>query len=234
MKAADRVWNRATEAWNPETWEGLRDGDRALAALLLIHGLVQNGGVPHAVEALEPDEIRRGIEGYRYFGLDGVADLMDGALAQKSRLALSSLSVHEELELLWDSAYQELLPTDQALADAFEGVYASSSADFAPPDQPLRVQPLPSAPRGMPRVTFDIDPPDWVVELTPTNGNISIRARHGETVEPELRIYRVRVHGRAVPLIAFERGMRGTIVVRPGPDETTARFTFRPESRGDA
>ena len=132
------MWNRATEAWNPETWEGLQDGDRALAALLLVHGLVQNGGVLHAVEALKPVEIRRGSEGYRYFGLDGVADLMDGAFAQMSRLEVSSLSVQEELEHVWDRAYQEILPTDQALADAFEAVYAHASADFAPPRQPLQ------------------------------------------------------------------------------------------------
>jgi len=138
VKAADRVWNRATDAWSPETWEGLRDGDRALAALLLVHGLVRNGGVLHAVEALEPEEIRRGIDGYRYFGLDGVADLMDGASAQKSRHEVSSLSGREELEHVWDRAYQELLTTDQTLVDAFEVVYAHPSADFAPADQPLQ------------------------------------------------------------------------------------------------
>jgi hypothetical protein len=194
---------------------------------------VQNGGVSHAVEVLKPDEIRRGIEGYRYFDLDGVADMMDGVIAQMSRHEVSSLSVQEELEHVWDRAYQELLPTDQALADAFEVVYAHTSADFAPPDQPVHGPP-PPPPRTMPRVVFDIDPPEWEVELIPTlDGNL-IRARHGEAVEPELGVYRVRIDGRPAPGIGFERGMRGTLVVRRGPNGRTARLTFRPERRGDA
>jgi hypothetical protein len=181
---------------------------------------------------MEPGEIRRGLEGYRYFGLDSVADLIDGAFVQKSRLELSSLGIREELELVWNSAYQELLPTDRALADAFKAVYANSSADFAPPDQPLQ-RPLSPPPRGMPRVTFDIDPPEWEVELIPTEGSISIRARHGEAVEPELGVYWVRIDGRAAPGIGFERGMRGTIVVRPGPGRIP-RLIFAEDTRREA
>lgn len=232
VKAADRVWNRAAEAWNPETWQGLRAGDRALAALLVVDGLVQNGGVAHAVEVLEPDATRLGVEGYRYFGLDTVADLIDMASAQKSRLEVAPLKAQEEVELLWDRAYRELLPTDQALVEAFGVVYANSPLDFAPPDHSLHV-PLAPRPRGIPHVTFDVDPPEWVVELIPTNGGVSIRVHHGEAIEPELGVYRVRVDGRAVPGIGFERGMRGRLVVRPGPGRVP-RVTFAADARRDA
>lgn len=232
MDAADLVWNRAADGWDPATWVGLREGDRALAAMLLVHGLVQNGGVPHAIEGTESDEIRRGIEGYRYFELDRVADLIDVAAAQKSRLQLSSLGVREELELLWNRAYQELLPTDQALVDAFEALFARSPAAFAPPGQELTKPPSP-VPPGMPSVTFDIDPATWEVELISMAGR-SLKVHHGDTLEPELGVYRMRVNDRVVPMRAFERGMRGTMVVRPGLGGRPPRVTFSQSGRGEA
>jgi hypothetical protein len=44
---ADHVWNRAAlDGGGPKP----RDGDRALADLLLAHGLIMNGGLGHALE----------------------------------------------------------------------------------------------------------------------------------------------------------------------------------------
>jgi hypothetical protein len=54
LSTADRVWNRAAldAGGSPP-----REGDRALAALLLAHGMIMNGGVDHAVEALSAEEL---------------------------------------------------------------------------------------------------------------------------------------------------------------------------------
>ena len=62
---ADHVWNRACRR------EGttLREGDRALGALLLVHGYIMNGGVCHAFD-LTTKELADGIKGYQYFRLD--------------------------------------------------------------------------------------------------------------------------------------------------------------------
>jgi hypothetical protein len=49
-------------------------GDRALAALPLFHGLAMNGGIPHAVECLQPDEQEAARRGYQFFGFDDAAE----------------------------------------------------------------------------------------------------------------------------------------------------------------
>jgi hypothetical protein len=67
---ADRVWNRAAlEAGGPSPAKG----DRALAALLLAHGLVMNGGVHHALRCMQPAELMAAAEGFSFFSLADVA-----------------------------------------------------------------------------------------------------------------------------------------------------------------
>jgi hypothetical protein len=68
---ADRVWNRACSY----DAAGLREGDRALAALLLVDGYIQNGGVCHAFD-LTPDKLSAGLAGYAFFGLDELAAII--------------------------------------------------------------------------------------------------------------------------------------------------------------
>ena len=73
MTSADLVWNRAaldSGGSNP------RDGDQALAALLLAHGLVMNGGVRHACSSLGPEELHAAVSGYRFFGFEEIATLL--------------------------------------------------------------------------------------------------------------------------------------------------------------
>jgi hypothetical protein len=71
LTAADRVWNRACY----REGSGLRDGDRALGALLLVNGYIMNGGVTHAFD-LEPDALAEGIAGYEFFGLHDLVDII--------------------------------------------------------------------------------------------------------------------------------------------------------------
>ena len=56
---ADQIWNRACNPF------ALLDeaGDRALRAVLFVHGQVMNGGVGSAVEYRSPDEIEAAIAG---------------------------------------------------------------------------------------------------------------------------------------------------------------------------
>ena len=88
-----------------------------------------NGGVLHAAESLEPDELDRAIAGYRRYGLAAVADM----LAAARQLPESD---KEEAELRLDKEYAEAIPDDGSLEAAIE-----------------RVDPLPDArsDQGMPR-----------------------------------------------------------------------------------
>ena len=63
MNDADRVWNRAAME---EGCVSPRAGDRALSALLLVHGMVMNGGVHHALESVDPAELAAGADGYAF------------------------------------------------------------------------------------------------------------------------------------------------------------------------
>lgn len=117
LTAADRVWNRAAlESGGANPGEG----DQALAALLLAHGMVMNGGVEHALESLSPDEMEAAIAGYRYFALAEVAQLLEDASLQKLDLEDA------------DRRYSQLVPDDAVLAEQFEVIYARSGNAFSP------------------------------------------------------------------------------------------------------
>jgi hypothetical protein len=118
LSAADRVWNRAAlDAGGSAPHEG----DRALAALLLAHGMIMNGGVDHAVDALSADELSAAVRGYKFFGLDDAAGLLSDATAA------DELQLEEATRL-----YSLLIPNDGTLAGLFKRVYVSLPNAFAP------------------------------------------------------------------------------------------------------
>src|SRR5688500_7625383 len=118
LSLANRIWNRAAmESGGPAA----REGDRALAALLLAHGMVMNGGVGHALEVLSPDELAAAAGGYRFFGLEGVAALLEWAAG----------AAEDEVDRA-DSTYGEIVPNDQTLVERFEAFYRISPEAFAP------------------------------------------------------------------------------------------------------
>ena len=82
LTTADIIWNRACL----QDVAGLEVGDRALAAMILAHGLVMNGGVLHAVEALDADQLAAAKEGFRYFGLARV----EAFLAEATSAAINA------------------------------------------------------------------------------------------------------------------------------------------------
>lgn len=110
------VWNRAAlESGGKAPLEG----DRALAALLAVHGMVMNGGFDHALEVLDADEWAAGIAGFHYFGLTEVASVLEAAT-----------SAELGLEML-NSKYGALIPEDGKLVAAFEKKYLTSPDVFA-------------------------------------------------------------------------------------------------------
>lgn len=117
---ADLIWNRAALE---SGGNAARVGDRALADLLLVHGLVMNGGVQSAVAALSAEELSAALSGFRFFGFAEVA------------LLLESVAKAPELDhQAADESYWSLVPNDQTLVERFEAYYRHSPEAFAPPE----------------------------------------------------------------------------------------------------
>ncbi len=126
LSVADRIWNRAAlDHGGPNPGPG----DHALAGLLLAHGLIMNGGVLHALEALSPREVAQACSGYRFYDLTAVASLVEGA--QVELAALADSDIPDELENRLDEGYSRLVPSDAVLVEAFERHYESSPADYS-------------------------------------------------------------------------------------------------------
>ncbi|MET0522412.1 MAG: hypothetical protein ABW156_10645 [Jiangellaceae bacterium] len=114
------VWNRACDG------DGTGVGDRHLSALLLVDGMVQNGGPNHAADSCEPAELAAAAAGARYFGL---ADL--AALIEELPSAASDLD-DEDAEDRMSDKYYSLMPDGDRLDSAFEARYAATPDDFEP------------------------------------------------------------------------------------------------------
>jgi len=123
MTEADLIWDRACEGGGSDP----RAGDRALAALLAAHRLAMNGGVLHAVECLTPAEMSEAQSGYRFFGLDAVADLLSHA-----RRVFEADEDLGSQESQLDRQYAALIPDDGALVARFEKHWREHPSDFAP------------------------------------------------------------------------------------------------------
>ena len=128
---AEKVWNRACgqgECNIP------RPGDAALAALITFHSLAMNGGVLHALETCSQAQISTAASGYRFFGLDGAASMIESALVELQEIQSSGddLRELERLEVDLDERYATNVPDDRALTVAFERVFELQRTDFQP------------------------------------------------------------------------------------------------------
>ncbi len=123
LTVADQIWNRACL----EDVSRLREGDRLLAAMILAHGAVMNGGVLHAVESLDEGRLAAANEGYRYLGLSDVASL----LAEARAIVLAD-EESAEREFEFNARYDVLIPADNTLTALFESVLLENPSAFAP------------------------------------------------------------------------------------------------------
>ncbi len=97
-----------------------REGDAALSAVLLVHGLVMNGGVFHAVQAVTKDELRAACAGFCYFGFDEVAGLLEAASREEWT---------DESEARVNAAYTL---DDEDIAQSFREHFARDGEKYAP------------------------------------------------------------------------------------------------------
>ncbi|WP_353066945.1 hypothetical protein [Arcanobacterium hippocoleae] len=121
MSSADDIWNRAVDG------EGDGVGDKMLGAVLLLDGMIQNGGMANALDdLLEEGEILAGVAGFRYFGLNVVADLV-----LEIYQAISDGANVEELEETRDGEYYEICDAD-AITAVFRKKLAEDPTAFSP------------------------------------------------------------------------------------------------------
>ena len=120
---AAAIWDRAC---SPEARDLRFPGDRALADMLLLHGLIMNGGVAHGFDALDDDEIDAALRGFDYFGLGNVADLL-----RRLREELRSAPPLDDT-FATTARYLALVDDDQRLIDAFDATLSERPDDFEP------------------------------------------------------------------------------------------------------
>ena len=137
---ADRIWNRACDPF--AHFSGT--GDRALQAVLRVHGQVMNAGLLSALEYIDPDGIHGAIAGLRYFRLEGAArSLAEGFDAAFPAGAVPDPDARgDHVEALDDDVYARLedieggyhaaIPSDDVLEAAFRERLAEAPGDFAP------------------------------------------------------------------------------------------------------
>ena len=115
LSKADQVWNRAAME---SGGDGPFEGDRALADLLLFHGMVMNGGFGHAFEVLSGREVSAAIDGFKFFGFFEIAQFLE---------RIRTLSEEEQERM--STEYE--LASDAQLIDSFNAVLRKSPEDFA-------------------------------------------------------------------------------------------------------
>lgn len=129
MSAADEVWNRACMAGGgPEA----RQGDLALAAMVRLHSAAMSGGLLDAVERATASVISDSLAGYRYFGLDDAAAVVEWVVGQAHGTNSEDLEAEEALEDQADERYGVVVPSDSVLSDAFKRVYDERPEAFSP------------------------------------------------------------------------------------------------------
>lgn len=124
MTTLDRIWNRAADGG------GDGDGDLALAAVLTFHGMVMNGGLLNALETADPEELAEAKDGYRWLGLEDVADLIVRVEAEAAAIVPGDDEAVDDLEVQADDDYYRLIPDDAAVSEALESRYEESPDAF--------------------------------------------------------------------------------------------------------
>jgi hypothetical protein len=114
------VWNRACE------YAGTGVGDRHLSALILVDGMVHNGGPNHAADGCEPAELAAAAAAARYFGVEDLAAVIEELPAAASGYE------EEDIEMRLTRKYHEVLQDYGPLEAGIAARYVATPQDFDP------------------------------------------------------------------------------------------------------
>ncbi len=125
MRESDslEVWDRAC---SPSPHLGF-PGDRALARMITLHSLIMNGGVHHALDALDSREVEEGIRGYELFGLTTLGQVIARVRDDSELRAWNDTNEQTASRMYWDIA-----PDDEPLVRAFHEFFLANPGAFAP------------------------------------------------------------------------------------------------------
>jgi hypothetical protein len=92
-----------------------------------------NGGLLHSVENHSRDQIQRAAAGYRYFGLDDAAAVVESVARRAASIDLDADDgAAERLEIDANESYAAAVPDDDAtLAASFEQFYEQRPEAFS-------------------------------------------------------------------------------------------------------
>ena len=130
MDHADEIWNRAALGGGGVD---ARSGDRALSAVLALHGLAMSGGLMDAIERVTSEEADAAEAGFRWLGLGAAADVVASVRGDIAAGALDDDERAEALELRADEEYERAVPDDDTLVSAFRTRLAEEPDTFASP-----------------------------------------------------------------------------------------------------
>ena len=132
---ADSIWNRAALEGGGST---PGEGDRALAAALLLHSSAMSGGVLDAVESMTDEELDAAEAGYRWLHVpaasEAIAAVRRAIAAVRRAIAEGALDDPEKasaLEMSSDDHYDEAIEDDAALDNAFRARLGTDPDAFA-------------------------------------------------------------------------------------------------------
>jgi hypothetical protein len=136
---ADLIWNRACDP--TATLEG--PGDRALQAVLLVHGQVMNSGLCSAMYANTFSELASAADGFQYFGRPDVSRVLRDALqdvcpdgpvddADRRERHVDEFDERAPEQLSrFEASYHRLVPDDGVLEAAFRERLSDAPEAFA-------------------------------------------------------------------------------------------------------
>lgn len=111
------IWNRACAG----AGDGV--GGRYLSALLLVDGMVRNGGPNHAADSCDPAELAAAAAAARYFGMADLAAVID---------ELPAAAEDDDADDRLSDTYYRLAPDSERLTDALAARHATAPEDFQP------------------------------------------------------------------------------------------------------
>lgn len=128
MDLADTIWNRAAlESGGPTPGEG----DRALAAALLLHTSAMSGGLLDAVENLTDEELDAAEAGYRWLHVPAASEAIASVRRAIADGALDDPARASAIEMSADNHYDEAIENDAALDNAFRARLSTDPDAFA-------------------------------------------------------------------------------------------------------
>ena len=128
---AEVIFFRAYEPGSRDN-DRLTKADHMLAAMVTFDSMCVHDGVLPALHSHTADELKAALAGYRHFGLDQAANVIESIADRASGTPLSDEQAQLDLDVELEDEYEAVCPPN-AVDAAFERFYMQRPDDFARP-----------------------------------------------------------------------------------------------------